>query len=192
MNNYEYIIAGLPVLFRDRADRNVPDADEIIAEVMEQLSAKDRATASLLLDGFNPDNLDAGFYVRTGSSGNSFVERYFEFDRRLRNTKVVFINKALGRADGEDILLLKEDEEFEQDPAIMEVLEKNDLIGREKGLDSLIWDFVEEQNSMRVFDLNVILGFMVKLKITDRWLKLDPESGRRMFEKLVKETRNSI
>ena len=54
-----------------------------------------------------------------------------------------------------------------------------------------MWNRIEEINVMKVFDLDVILGFTACLKIVDRWLKLDPETGRELFRKLVEEIRSS-
>ena len=42
------------------------------------------------------------------------------------------------------------------------------------------------------FDLTVILGFIVKLKIIDRWMKLDEATGREMFRELVDEVRGTF
>ena len=44
---------------------------------------------------------------------------------------------------------------------------------------------------MDVFDIEAILGFIAKLKIIDRWDKLDPETGRELFRKLVEEIRST-
>ena len=40
-------------------------------------------------------------------------------------------------------------------------------------------------------DLEVILGFVAKLKIIDRWLQLDPDSGRALFRRLVDDIRST-
>lgn len=191
MNNYEYITASLPVISRE-ASSLVPDAAEILEEIREQLSGSDRGIFELLMSSYGPDMPDAELYRRAAGCGNGFIRTFFDFDRRVRNTKVAFINRSLERPAGQDILLLGEDEEFEEDPEVRDVLEKNDLLDREKGLDALYWDFIDEQNALKVFCLDVILGFTVKLKIVDRWLRLDPGKGRELFEKLVKEIRNQI
>ena len=36
---------------------------------------------------------------------------------------------------------------------------------------------------------HAILGFLAKLKITDRWLKLDPATGRKLFRRFTEEVR---
>ena len=73
----------------------------------------------------------------------------------------------------------------------MAVLEQSDILSRERGLDKLLWEKAEELTRMDLFDIDVILSFIAKLKITDRWNKLDPRTGREMFRKLVQEIRNT-
>ena len=53
MNNYEYIIASLPVL--QEGYRGPLAADAILEEIREQLSASDAAQLQLVLDGWNPE-----------------------------------------------------------------------------------------------------------------------------------------
>lgn len=73
----------------------------------------------------------------------------------------------------------------------MAVLENGDILRRERGLDDLMWKRIDEITVMDVFDIEAILGFIAKLKIIDRWDKLDPETGREFFRKLVEEIRST-
>ena len=43
----------------------------------------------------------------------------------------------------------------------------------------------------RFVALHAVLAFIAKLSIVDRWLKLDEESGRRMFRSLVAEIKEN-
>ena len=54
-----------------------------------------------------------------------------------------------------------------------------------------MWDKIDSLTVMDVFDLDVILGFIAKLKIVDRWLQLDEGTGRELFHKLVKEIKEN-
>lgn len=193
MKNYEYIIASLPVIQQE--DRNAAslDVDDIHEQILEQLDGRDREDFLLLLDGFRPEKLDADFYGKALSSPNGFMREYFSYDLRLRNTKVEYLNRALSRPEGQDMLLLSEEDEndFEGKEEIQAVLEQKDILGRERGLDNLMWAKCEELTAMRVFDLDVILAFAARLQIIDRWLKLDPGTGRELFRKLVNEIRNN-
>ena len=191
MNNYEYIVASLPVIEPGSRLGSSSAANAIIDDIREQLSNKDNALVTMLLDGFDPEKLNAGFYRACLGSGSRFLREYFLFDLFLRNTKVEYLNASLGRPEGKDVLLLEEleDHEFEQKEEIVEILSGTDIIGREKGLDMAIWEHVEEVTTMDVFDMDAILGFIARLKIIDRWDKLDPETGAELFRRLIKEIR---
>lgn len=191
MNNYEYIVASLPVIEPGSRLGSSSAANAIIDDIREQLSNKDNALVTMLLDGFDPEKLNAGFYRACLGSGSRFLREYFLFDLFLRNTKVEYLNASLGRSEGKDVLLLEEleDYEFEQKEEIVEILSGSDIIGREKGLDMAIWEHVEEVTTMDVFDMDAILGFIARLKIIDRWDKLDPETGAELFRRLIKEIR---
>lgn len=191
MNNYEYIVASLPVIEPGSRLGFSSAANAITNDIREQLSNKDNALVTMLLDGFDPEKLNAGFYRACLGSGSRFLREYFLFDLFLRNTKVEYLNASLGRPEGKDVLLLEEleDYEFEQKEEIVEILSGTDIIGREKGLDMAIWEHVEEVTTMDVFDMDAILGFIARLKIIDRWDKLDPETGAELFRRLIKEIR---
>ena len=191
MNNYEYIVASLPVIEPGSRLGSSSAANAIIDDIREQLSNKDNALVTMLLDGFDPEKLNAGFYRACLGSGSRFLREYFLFDLFLRNTKVEYLNASLGRPEGKDVLLLEEleDYEYEQKEEIVEILSGTDIIGREKGLDMAIWEHVEEVTTMDVFDMDAILGFIARLKIIDRWDKLDPETGAELFRRLIKEIR---
>ncbi|CCX54415.1 putative uncharacterized protein [Bacteroides sp. CAG:1060] len=191
MNNYEYIVASLPVIEPGSRLGSSSAANALIDDIREQLSNKDNALVTMLLDGFDPEKLNAGFYRACLGSGSRFLREYFLFDLFLRNTKVEYLNASLGRPEGKDVLLLEEleDYEFEQKEEIVEILSGTDIIGREKGLDMAIWEHVEEVTTMDVFDMDAILGFIARLKIIDRWDKLDPETGAELFRRLIKEIR---
>ena len=81
--------------------------------------------------------------------------------------------------------------EFEGRAEVLEVLEQSDILARERGLDRLLWDKIDELTQAHVLDLDVILGMVAKVKITDRWNKLDPKTGRALFRSLVQEIRNT-
>lgn len=190
MNNYEYIIASLPVLHQeDRKEQNL-DVDAIVAEIKEQCSSHDRELVDLLLSGYDPEALNEEFYSKALADKNGFIRSWFEYDLNVRNTKVEYLNRALGREEGTDMLPAGEDD-FEGKPEVQAVLNTNDILARERGLDDLMWSRAEELTLMHNFDIDVILGFIAKLKIIDRWLRLDPETGSALFRKLVEEIRNT-
>ena len=191
MNNYEYIVASLPVIASDY--RGPLDTDAIISEIRSQLSPKDEAVLDTLLKGFDSDSLDAEFYRTALASKNRFIAGYFGYDLDVRNCRVAYLNKALGRPEGQDLLVLDEDEprEFEDLEKVNAVLQGSDILGRERGLDDILWERIDSLTLMEVFTLDQILGFVAKLQIVARWLRLDPQTGRELFRHLVEEIRNN-
>jgi hypothetical protein len=192
VNNYEYIIAGLPLLQQD--GRENPDTEAILADIREQLSDKDNQALGLLLDSYDTSRLDADFYRKAADSHNKFIRNFFALDLGVRNAKVEYLNRTLGRPEGTDVLILdpeNESTEFEQKAEVDAILEGSDILARERGLDDFYWKAVDTLTVMDVFDLDVILAFVVKLKLVERWLRLDEATGRELFRKLVKEIKEN-
>lgn len=189
MNNYEYIIASLPVIAPDTRDASL-DADSIIEEVMGQLSERDLKTAGILMSSYEDGALTKEFYENAFRSGCGFIRKYFKADLDERNAKVEYLNRALGRPEGTDAIIIGEPDE--DDLNVLEgILSSEDILKRERSLDEYMWDKVDAFTELHVFDLDLILGFIVKLKIIDRWMKLDEETGRELFRKFVEEIRKS-
>ena len=198
MNNYEYIIAGLPFLSQD--GREAPDTEAILEDIRGQLSEKDAETLDFLLSAYAPDTLGPGFYMKAGKHRNRFIREFFSLDLGVRNAKVEYLNRSLGRPEGTDIVIprLTEDQdlngepvEFERKPEVDAILQTDDILGRERALDDFYWKAADAITVLDVFDLDVILAFVVKLKLVERWLRLDEATGRELFRKLVKEIKEN-
>ena len=197
MNNYEYIIATLPVFGKDAEKL---DADAVISAVREQCSAHDNALTDCLLDGFDREKLSYAYYKKALNCGNAFIREYMRYDLLVRNTKVEYLNRALFRPEGTDLVPFPADgeevpeassPEFDDKTRVLAVLAGEDILARERGLDDIMWDKADELTALHVFDLDKILSFLVKLKITDRWNRLDAETGRQMFRRMVDEIRKT-
>lgn len=191
MSNYEYIIASLPDIAPDAGKAAGLDVKAVEEEIRSQLSGSDLRWYDLMLRSFDDSRLDAEFYAEAETSSQNFIKEYFAFDRKVRNTKVMYLNKALGRPLMQDVLTLAEDEEVEPLETADAVLASDDILAREKGIDDLMWEKAEELVTLHVLDLDIILGFTARLRIIDRWLRLDPAAGREMFRKLVDEIRKT-
>lgn len=190
MNNYEYIIASLPVLSSDF--RGELDCESILDQIKEQLSSKDRSRFELLLRGFDSDSLGRDFYTAALGSADAFIKGYFLYDLCVRNCRVQYLNHRLGRPEDTDVLnILGEDYEFEDKAKVNDILAGSDILARERALDDLMWAEIDELCELQVFTADVIFAFVAKLQIVARWLKLDAETGKQLFKQLVDEIRNN-
>ncbi|MBR6731708.1 MAG: DUF2764 family protein [Bacteroidales bacterium] len=202
MNNYIYIIAGLPDFTPDwrQGDKSL---EEYLCQVKELLSAKDQETVRLIEDGFDKEKIGQEFYKEALGHGNAFIRDFFQFDLNVRNAKVRYLNQALGRDPLKDVLSLTdpdademgieiEEPEFKEAARLQAILEGSDILARERGIDDLYWDKIDELTLFDYLNFNRILGVVVKMMIIRRWLLLDEQTGREMFKRLVDEIRGTF
>ena len=202
MNNYVYIIAGLPDFTPDWRQGG-QSLDGYLDQVAELLSAKDNETVRFVTDGFDKDKIGLEFYRQALSHRNGFIRDFFEFDLNVRNRKVMYLNQALGRDLDRDILSLRDPEaeetglepeapEFKEAERLQSILEGSDILSRERGIDDLYWDKIDELTLFDYLSFDKILSIIAKMMIIRRWLILDEETGRQMFKKLVDEVRGTF
>lgn len=201
MGNYEYIVASLPDIttgwkFGEKGPQ------DYIEEIVSLCSKKDNDLIDFLLSGYMDENLNEEFYIKALSHKNRFIREFFRFDMNVRNAKVTYLNKALDRPAGKDVLTFSEDApeavlmaveaEFEEADDLETILNSGDILTRERGIDDLVWEKISNLTTFNYFDIEVILGFIAKLNIVARWYKLDEQTGREMFKRLVDEVRGTF
>lgn len=191
MNNYEYIISSLPAISLDWKFGEGTSFDTYVGWIKSQLSGSDIKVVDRLLDGYKDENLTREFYEAALKDGNRFLKEYYTFDLNVRNGKARFLNKAFERPLDQDTIKL-ETGEFPEGPRLEEALNAPDLLSRERGLDSMMWDKILEITTFDYFDLEAILGFIARLHIIGRWFALDEKTGREMFRRLVDEVRGTF
>lgn len=191
MNNYEYIITSLPDISREWKFEEGQSAETIIEEIRSLCSKKDNEYITVLTDGFDGEKLNAEFYSNAFKSSCKFIREYFKFDLHMRNHKVAYLNEYLGREEGLDILAL-EAGEFPQAEQVDAILRGDDILAKERGLDDMLWEKVSSLTVFQYFSIEVILAFIAKLNIVNRWLVLDDATGRELLKKLVSEVRGTF
>ena len=189
MDNYVYIVAGLPELTSGFENTDF-DFKTVKESIMELLSEKDQQLVELLEEGFDENTLGTDFYAKAAKSKNRFIREYFDFDGRLRNLKVNYLAKRLGKK-GEDFMVELPEADFDEEKQIQEILSDADFVDREQRMDELKWEKASDIARMDYFNMNAILSFLVKAKTVQRWAELDPDKGTEMFHKLVKEIRGT-
>ena len=190
MDNYVYIVAGLPELTANY-DGGSFDYAALKTSIVELLSEKDQQLVELLEEGFDENTLGKGFYEKAAESKNDFIRQYFDFDARLRNMKVNYLAKRLGKK-GEDYLVELPEADFEEETQIRDILNDADFVERERKMDELKWEKANDIARMDYFNMNTILAFLVKAKAVQRWAELDEKKGEEMFQKLVSEVRGTF
>ena len=205
MSNYEYIISSLPYLTMDFKYPGQAGFNSVISDIKRDLDDKDDALVDFLVKGFSEKGLDANFYAKALHHRNRFLREYFRFDLNLRNAKVRYLNAQLGREPEQDVMTGEDPEaedvdidgfrftggEFEEALKVDAILSGTDLVAREKALDDLLWDKIDNLAIFHYFDIEAVLAYIAKLHIVTRWLNLDEEVGRDVFRRLLKDVRGT-
>lgn len=187
--NYTYIVASIPVL----SPEFKPDGGSCTGTlewIDSQLGKADRQTLRMLRDGFDREKLTEEFYRTALQSKNKFIRSFFAADLNLRNAKVAYLNKALGREDGTDVIALPCPESTDS-ALIAGIFAQKDLLERERAIDNYLWQKADELTLFEYFSLDKILAIAAKLCIIERWLALDETTGRQMLRTLVHDVRGS-
>lgn len=179
MSNYPYIIAGLPDLLLDFESRpfDYAEVEDGIKALLEPSDVKKIKWLDSSLDGQHYNPL---FYKELEKCSDRFIKEYVGFDRQVRNAKVKFL----------------QDGSFEEEDPLTERLEPvfriTNLIEREKALDKLYWDKVNEITLQEYLTFDIILAFLAKARIVNRWNTLDKKRGAELFGQLVQEVRGTF
>ena len=205
MSNYEYIISSLPYLTMDFKYPGQAGFNSVISDIKRDLDERDQSLVEFLLKGFSEKDLDNDFYAAALKHRNRFLREYFRFDLNLRNAKVRYLNAQLGREPDLDVMTGEDPEaddvdidgfrfsggEFEEALKVDNILSGTDLVAREKGLDDILWDKIDNLAIFHYFDIEAVLAYIAKLHIVTRWLNLDEEVGRDVFRRLLKDVRGT-
>lgn len=190
MNNYHYIITGLPALTPDFQSVQFSYRDTADA-IKEQLSARDRQTVRWLEFGADTSNLSGHFYRAASRHKSEFIRRYFALDRKMRNAQAIYLAGKEG-LDPSAYTIGETGSSGEELPELQQILRNSDLFEREHMLDRFRWDRITEMTAFHYFDLDVILAFLAKGMIVERWNSLDKEKGAELFRRYVDEVRGTF
>lgn len=190
MDNYVYIVAGLPELTL-AFEQSGFKYETVRDHIYPLLSERDRQAIDLMEEGFHEETLNADFYKKTEVHSNRFLREYFHFDLLVRNMKVRYLGRRLNQ-QVDKYLIDTEDSEFEEEKQVQTIFDNPDFVLREQQLDRLKWDKASEITCFDYFDLDVILAFLIKASIVQRWAALDKEHGLKMFAMLVKEVKGTF
>ncbi len=73
------------------------------------------------------------------------------------------------------------------DAVITAVADEGDLIAKEHKIDLIRWNEADEMTVFDYFNINYILAYLVKVNIVARWSVLNPEKGREMLDRLMRD-----
>ncbi len=204
-NNYEFIIAGFPMMALDFESREFR-MDELVGSIRQMVSHKDNRLIDWLFFGMEAGNMNNHFYRAARKCKDSFIKGYYTFDWEIRNIIAAYnareyghniLTNLVGRSELTDVLVSSKAENFDLDSVseystvLHKIMQLKNPLEREQQIDKLRWDTAVQLTTFHYFDIDVILAFLLKASIVSRWSKLDKETGSRLFKELVQEVKGT-
>ncbi|MBX9188355.1 DUF2764 domain-containing protein [Bacteroides sp. K03] len=153
------------------------------------------------------DHLAALYYEYAMKCGNKFIASWFEFNLTINNILVAFtarkykwdiaqnivgdteVCEALRTSGARDFGLSCEVDCLEQ---LVKISEITELVEREKKLDSLRWDWMEEATFFNYFTIERIFAFLLQLEMIERWISLDKDKGNQLFRSIIDTLKDEV
>jgi hypothetical protein len=67
-----------------------------------------------------------------------------------------------------------------------------DLVEREKKIDLLKWNWMEDNTFFNYFTIEKIFVFLMKLEMIERWVSLDKDKGNELFRQLIDQLKDEV
>lgn len=180
--------------------------DPAILALLEDDAVLDRkAELSLSDEDFRTQLL----YEQGLKSRNKFVREWFAYNRDVNNV----LAAAVAIKHGLDVQkVIVGDDEVAQElrkggtlgknarletlvPDLKEVVaisEITDLLDREKHIDALRWQWLEDRTLFEVFTIEAVLAYYLKATILHRWDNLTVEQGEQVFRAMVADMKKGV
>lgn len=153
------------------------------------------------------DKLYGMYYQYSMKCNNPFVAAWFELNLDVNNILAAMaarkyklevakvpvgdnsVSEALRSSNARDFGLADDLEYFEQ---LVRINDTVDLVDREKKIDLLKWNWMEDQTFFNYFTIEKIFVFLMKLEMIERWVALDKEKGNELFRKLIDQLKDEV
>ena len=131
---------------------------------------------------------------------NKMVSRWFEFNLDINNILTAYASRKYELdiptqliGDNEVAQSIRNSGQrdfgltgtFEYLEEVQRIAEETDLFEREKKIDLLRWKWLDDNTFFKYFGVEQVFAYVVKLEIIERWIKLDPEEGEKIFRELI-------
>lgn len=153
------------------------------------------------------DRLSALYYAYAMKCSNRFVASWFGFNLMVNNVLTALtarkykmdvaplivgdteVCEALRSSNARDFGLSGEVDCLEQ---LMKIGETEELMERERKLDRLRWDWMEQATCFDHFTVERLFVFLIQAEMVERWTSLDKEKGSQLLRSLIEELKKEV
>ncbi|WP_455669034.1 DUF2764 domain-containing protein [Phocaeicola sp.] len=153
------------------------------------------------------DMLASYYYAYAMNCGNKFVSSWFEFNLNINNIlaaltarkyKMDVSQVVVGKTDVSEMIRTSNARDFgltemlEYFEPILRISEIDELVEREKKIDLLKWNWMEDAVFFDYFTVERIFVFLLKLEMIGRWISMDKEKGSELFRQIIDKLKNEV
>lgn len=153
------------------------------------------------------DLMASAYYEYAMACDNKFVSAWFEFNLNLNNILAAFsarkykqnvadvivghteVCEQLRNSNARDFGLGDKLDYFE---SLLHIAEIEDLVEREKKIDLLKWNWLENESFFHYFTIERVFVFLLQLEMIERWVSLDKEKGNELFRQMIEKLKNEV
>ncbi len=153
------------------------------------------------------DLLSALYFDYALKSSNDFAAKWFEFSLNLNNMLIASsarkhgfspepfiigggdVAKALKTSSARDWGLGGELEYVE---TVQRIAEETEIQEKERKIDQLKWDWLEENTFFHYFSVERIISFLLRLEVIERWQKLDKDAGEANLRAVIARLKEEV
>ncbi|WP_294612368.1 DUF2764 domain-containing protein [uncultured Bacteroides sp.] len=153
------------------------------------------------------DRLAALYYDYAMKCKNKFVSFWFAFNLTMNNILVALtarkfkmdiaplivgdteVCEALRTSGARDFGLTGEVDFLDQ---LVKISETEELVEREKKIDQLRWNWMEEATFFNYFTIERLFVFLLQLEMIERWISLDKEKGNQLFRSIIATLKDEV
>jgi hypothetical protein len=145
------------------------------------------------------------YYYWAMKCGNKLISEWFEFNLNLNNLLTAYTSRkyqmnieVVGDNEVAESIRTSNQRDFgltgtfDNLDVFQRLADESDLFEREKKIDLLKWQWLDEQTFFKYFTIERIFAYLVKLEIIERWLILDPVEGEKLFRSLIDSLKDSV
>ena len=146
------------------------------------------------------------YYNYLSGLDNQYIRNWFEFEMNLTNIitaynckkhQLTVENELIGNNEITEKLIKSNARdfgisvEFPKLEFIINALEENNLVEREKKIDIIKWELLNDWTFFHYFTTEKIFSYTLQIEIIIRWLRLDKETGQELFNNLLSNLEKS-
>ncbi|TLX75225.1 DUF2764 family protein [Labilibacter sediminis] len=140
------------------------------------------------------------------SFSNKFLSEFYDYEINIKNVftaltgrkfNIDFEQELIGEGEVVEALIKSRSRDFglaneiDYIESLIQIYEEENLLERELKIDRQKWEHLEEATFFNYFTIERVLSFVFKLLMVERWMSLDEEQGKQLFQQLVSELENS-